>query len=34
MSNMSNHCIKYVDADCGVIVRKYDICPDSVDAGR
>jgi N-methylhydantoinase B len=34
MSNMSNHCIEYVEADCGVIIREYDICPDSGGAGR
>ena len=29
MSNMSNHCIEFVEADCGVIIREYDIHPDS-----
>jgi N-methylhydantoinase B len=34
MSNMSNHCIEFVEADCGVIIREYDIRPDSGGAGR
>jgi N-methylhydantoinase B len=31
---MSNHCIEYVEADRGVIVREYDFYPDSGGAGR
>ena len=34
MSNMSNHCIEFVEADCGVVIREYDIRPDSGGAGR
>ena len=34
MSNMSNHAIESIEADCGVLVREYDIRPDSGGPGR
>ena len=34
MSNMSNHPVEFVEADHGVIVRAYDVRPDSGGPGR
>ena len=34
MSNMRNHPIEHVEADAGVIIRAYDIRPDSGGPGR
>ncbi len=34
MSNMANHSLESIEAQCGVLVREYDVRPDSAGAGQ